>query len=439
MAILPSEAVLYRKLDRDHPTLLLDEADAIFREKNDRYEGLRAMLNAGYRRGMKVPRCVGESMQIQEFDVFGPKVIAGIGALPLTVADRSIPIRLSRKRRQEPVDSFDYQQAFQDAASLRDGLAKWAAEATGDLRTIRPAIPVELHDRAAEVWRLLLAIADAAGGEMPRRAREGAVALHGDPLLVEETETVRTLRAVCEIFDASGQEQLPTPHIVKNLVERDDGPWAEWWGKMVTSGDMKGPGYRLGKIFRRFGVTPRQLWVDGANVRGYIREEVQRAAAPFLDYSNNARTLEPAPSAAKMESDDARAHRVLALLKSPNPAPDADSSVLASFGPPEGGVQATGSVFPRLLPTPDEPALLAGSVLSELDVTSAPAPGRSQGKEPDRESLGSHLRSYKGTVHYRSYRCPHPSCGWEGMDPGAIHTRSAVVCPRCGTALDELP
>ena len=39
-----------------------------------------------------------------------------------------------------------------------------------------PLVPSELHDRAADNWRQLLAIADAAGGDWTRRAREAALA-----------------------------------------------------------------------------------------------------------------------------------------------------------------------------------------------------------------------------------------------------------------------
>src|SRR5437763_13349 len=51
-AILPSEAVTYRKISLRAPTLLLDETDTIFNPRvADKYEGLRALLNAGNRRG----------------------------------------------------------------------------------------------------------------------------------------------------------------------------------------------------------------------------------------------------------------------------------------------------------------------------------------------------------------------------------------------------
>ena len=114
-AVTPSEAVVFRKLAQDHPTLLLDEVDAIFGTKRqaDSHEGLRAILNAGNRRGTTVPRIVGEGkrMRVEDFDVFGPKALAGIGRMPDTVADRSIPVRLERRARTEPVAKFRYREA----------------------------------------------------------------------------------------------------------------------------------------------------------------------------------------------------------------------------------------------------------------------------------------------------------------------------------------
>ena len=68
--IMPSEAVLFRKIDAAAPTLLLDETDAIFNAKNANTEPLRAVLNAGNRRGTIVPRCVGPRQQLVDFSVF---------------------------------------------------------------------------------------------------------------------------------------------------------------------------------------------------------------------------------------------------------------------------------------------------------------------------------------------------------------------------------
>lgn len=94
-----STAALVRVIHATHPTLLLDEADAIFNRRNsDAAEDIRGVLNNGYRRGKPYLKVVGEGkrMHVEQFDVFCPKAIASIGRLPDTVQDRSIVINLSR-------------------------------------------------------------------------------------------------------------------------------------------------------------------------------------------------------------------------------------------------------------------------------------------------------------------------------------------------------
>ena len=59
---------LFRIIDAEHPTMLLDEGDDILRRKPD----LMHVLNTGWNRGKKIPRQVhGET---HWFDVFCPKV-----------------------------------------------------------------------------------------------------------------------------------------------------------------------------------------------------------------------------------------------------------------------------------------------------------------------------------------------------------------------------
>ena len=55
---------LYRCVDRDHPTLIIDEADDLFHRKPD----LRHIVNAGWTRGTKIPRVV--QGVVREFDPF---------------------------------------------------------------------------------------------------------------------------------------------------------------------------------------------------------------------------------------------------------------------------------------------------------------------------------------------------------------------------------
>jgi hypothetical protein len=72
-----SDAALFRIIDEARPVILLDEADAIFGPKSDR-EDLRALLNAGYRRGAEVVRCEanGKAQVVRRFDAFSAKALA---------------------------------------------------------------------------------------------------------------------------------------------------------------------------------------------------------------------------------------------------------------------------------------------------------------------------------------------------------------------------
>jgi hypothetical protein len=58
-----TEAVLFRLVGKQRPTLLFDEVDAVFGKKNTR-EGIRQVLNSGYRKGKQAFRCVHPAMRL---------------------------------------------------------------------------------------------------------------------------------------------------------------------------------------------------------------------------------------------------------------------------------------------------------------------------------------------------------------------------------------
>lgn len=117
-----TEAALFRKIDQDSPTLLLDEIDAVFGSNSERTEPLRAILNAGNRRGATATRVVPPKMEVRDFTVFCPKVLAGIdtGRLPDTIKDRAIVVRMKRRHDGEMVERFRERNASADAAAITE-------------------------------------------------------------------------------------------------------------------------------------------------------------------------------------------------------------------------------------------------------------------------------------------------------------------------------
>jgi hypothetical protein len=149
------------------------------------------------------------------FSTWCPMLLAGIGRLPDTVADRSITIEMTRKRPDEMVKRL----GTRDGGELRDlgrKAARWVVDNLDNIERADPKVPEQLNDRAADAWSPLLAIADVAGGEWPMRARKTAVELSGG----EGAETIREmlLNDIRDAFDAKKADRLASDDLVACLM-----------------------------------------------------------------------------------------------------------------------------------------------------------------------------------------------------------------------------
>jgi hypothetical protein len=280
-AISPSEAVLYHKIDVDKPTLLLDETDTLFAGgKDDRGELLRSLLNAGFERKAKVPRCVNKGEEIKEYSVFCPKAFAGIGSLPDTITDRCVPIRLKKKRRNETVERFRKREAEEVARPIRERFEMWVKDekAIAALRVARPQIPEALSDRQADICEPLLAIADLAGGEWPRTARDSLIELCVSEEN-EESTNVKLLSDIYRVFDEQGTDRLSTQDLVKALVGLEtENPWAIWWEQDVIKNNTRAAGAKLAHRLGRFAIHARTIKLpDGSTAKGFLRSDFEDA------------------------------------------------------------------------------------------------------------------------------------------------------------------
>jgi Protein of unknown function (DUF3631) len=273
-------AVLVRKIGKDQPTLLLDETDAAFGKGDKEYsEALRALLNSGYRRGGVASLCVkaGADFTLRDFPVFGAKMIAGIGKLPDTIADRCIRIDLKRRAPTEHVERWRFREAREAAAPIRDALEAWAASIIPVLAEARPDIPEQLDDRAAEVWEPLLAIADIAGADWPRRARATALALSVGDGREDDSLGVRLLRDIFTVFTEKAADKLPSWSLVEDLIEIDASPWGDLKGKEL---DARGLAWRL----RPYGIKSKKLRFGNDTAWGYEKAFFMDACVRYAAY-----------------------------------------------------------------------------------------------------------------------------------------------------------
>ena len=164
-------------------------------------------------------RTVGEDHEPRRFSTWAPVAIAAIGRIADTLEDRSVRIELKRRALGETVERWRVDRAHLLGDVVRR-CVRWAADHLDDLRQADPGVPDQLHDRAADNWRPLLAIADAAGGEWPERAREAAVELSpgGDA----DTRRIMLLADIKAIFaERSNPDWIATAFLISG-VGRDD-------------------------------------------------------------------------------------------------------------------------------------------------------------------------------------------------------------------------
>jgi hypothetical protein len=90
-AVNATAAALFRAVEDRQPCILFDECDATFGPMaRGEHEELRALINAGHRKGAVAYRCVGDprNMQVKAYPAYAAVALAGIGDLPPTILDR---------------------------------------------------------------------------------------------------------------------------------------------------------------------------------------------------------------------------------------------------------------------------------------------------------------------------------------------------------------
>ena len=265
-----SEAVLFRLLDDKKPTLYIDEAESLRSTKSERAEALRAILNAGYRRGHKVYRCVGQSHTPVGFEVYSPKVIIAIGSLPDTLADRSIPVVMRRRRSGEPVERFITRRVKPEAEVLRTRFESAAKTCAGKAQAVyeNPAFDIPgLEDREAELWSPLFAVASVLSPARIRELNETALRLAGTKAQIDKDDSL-ALRLLSDLRAIWPQAQGSafTAELLARLKGLEEAPW--------SAEDELNP-RKLASMLRPFGVSRRDVRVGEKNGKGYVREELE--------------------------------------------------------------------------------------------------------------------------------------------------------------------
>jgi hypothetical protein len=223
-----------------------------------------------------VARCVGDESEPRVFNVWAPVAFAGIGKQHDTLMDRSIVIAMKRRAPSEALEPFRRKQR-DGLVALHRKCVRWAQDNLDRLRGAEPVPATGLDDRAVDNWEALLAIADAAGGSWPEKARSAAQSLSSDERgRGSDALGEQLLADVRAIFEEVGADAISAKDLLERLLAMDERPWAEAQRGCPLTPRM------LGTRLSRFGISSRTARIRDVPVRSYVKGDFEDAFSRYL-------------------------------------------------------------------------------------------------------------------------------------------------------------
>ena len=259
-----STAAVYRSISDDPPTLLVDEADTIFGPKADGHEDLRGLLNAGHQRNRPAKRYDVATNRVESIPTFAMAALAGIGAMPDTIEDRAVVIRMRRRAPNETVAPYRHRRDRPSLRRLAEQLTKWSRADLPALEVAEPDMPVE--DRAADTWEPLVVVADHAGAHWPDRSRAAVLVLTTEANDSGEVST--RIRLLTDCRSAFGDhDAIPTTVLLERLKSDPEAPWADYGPAGLTA-------MKLGVLLREYGIRSATIrFPTLGQAKGYHRAD----------------------------------------------------------------------------------------------------------------------------------------------------------------------
>lgn len=270
-----STASLYRLIELEQPTLLIDEADTFLMQRQE----MVGILNSGYRPDGFVIRQGGANFtEPMKFPTWGAKAIFSIGVLPPALYSRCISIPMKRKRPEEKVLRFNvyFRQRETALIDIRRKILRFTMDNSDAISRCSPDLPESLDDRQQDNWEPLLQIASLCGEDWLQRSIQAAIDL-SPPNLFDETNLAEMLLAdIAEIFDNNYDDRISSASLLQMLVGDPTKPWIDYRrGRPITQSD-------IASLLRRYGIRPVDLRVSGKVLKCYLASDFEDAFARYL-------------------------------------------------------------------------------------------------------------------------------------------------------------
>ncbi len=245
-------------------TTVIDEFDEVL--KNN--PGVIGAINGGIEAGAKVT-LVGKDGLVKTRSTYGAKVLALIGLPAPTIYDRSILVRMRRKKTGEKLSKPEHLQPT--LAYLKRQIEQWCKENATHINRMKVA-PLEVeNDRFRDNYEPLLKIAACISSRLESEVRRAADFVVTSQL-EEDSGGEKLLKDIKTVFDDTKKHEIGTNELLLLLCEHEDSVWRRCDRNMSISPTF------LSRSLGAFGISPVQIRPGKATqVRGYKHEQFKDA------------------------------------------------------------------------------------------------------------------------------------------------------------------
>jgi len=272
MGITPS--ALFHTIEARYPTILIDEADTFLRNNSD----LTRLINSGYKQDGRTMKMGGKTWdETLSFSTWCAKCIVGIGKnLTDTTKDRSITIRLKRKKNSEKILSKN--RVLKDDPdffiSLKRKMIRFVLDHEKQIIDSPVEMPIEMDDRTQDNWEGIYQIAGFIGEDTLRKVRSAATLLNSHRY-DDDSDGIELLKDIKQIIPTIDLDKIPSITLVERLNADLTRPWSSMSHKGLSQ-------HIFANMLKEFEIYPIQLGGTNSNQRGYLYDDFEDAFDRYL-------------------------------------------------------------------------------------------------------------------------------------------------------------
>jgi hypothetical protein len=271
----PSPSFLFREVDSNDGTLILDEIESLGGADKDQKKELIALLNAGFQRGSQAPRMESRNKEfvVTYFNAYSPKALAGIKSIVDTIEDRTFKISMTRKKKSESIKRFNLRTLDSTIEKIKEDCFLWALRYAAEVVEVYEQDDSKfpgtesLDDRLKDILEPMLSI----GAVIDTQANDTSI-----PTMKILVDLARDMGRGRDDQEALSGAIPAAVNVLKDMIDGIDERFVsadDLFSKFQANEDLifiqtkRGLAFFLAKI--ELHRTPRR-WVDGKAVRGYL-------------------------------------------------------------------------------------------------------------------------------------------------------------------------